>query len=267
MNDTQVKQFGREGFLILRGAIPESSLDALRMALFVMARKGEPGRVDQSLSDVIEMLEKRNHGMVYTLQKAIATSFTALQVLTDLKLASLHSQLYDVPEANVHTHLFQTPIQFPGDQRYDFSWHQESGSYSHTSKILTCWFPVLGPVNRERGSTELIPGSHVHGKREARHHVKDSGLNDWTVMPEPDELRRSVIAEMKPGDILLFDSDLVHRSVANCSKSIRITGIARTVDICGGAEITALAEPGNYFEKTMNRDLSRSQVSAPEERR
>jgi len=248
MNRTQVNQFRHEGFLILRDAIPDSSLDALRLALFVMARNGEPGRVDQSLSDVIEMLENRNHGTVYTLQKAIATSFTALQLLTDLKLASLHSQLYDVPEANVHTHLFQAPIQFSNDQRYDFSWHQESGSYSHASKILTCWFPVLGPVNRERGSVELIPGSHAYGKREARHHVKDSGLNDWTVVPEAEELRRSVVAEMKPGDILLFDSDLIHRSVSNRSESIRITGIARTVDICAGAVITTLAEPVNYYD-------------------
>ena len=250
MDSSQVTQFRREGFLVVPDAIPPARIERLRMALFAMAKRSVPDAADgHPLGSLVEMIEWRDHALVYRLQKAIATSCSAMEVVTALGLGRLHAQLYGIPEERIHAHLFQTPVQFPHDKRFDFSWHQESGSYVHRAKILTCWFPVLGPVNRERGSVEVIPGSHVRGKREARHHVKASGLNDFVVVPEPDELERSVVVEMEPGDILIFDSDVIHRSVPNRSAAVRITGIARTVDNCGDEDVMVMAEAVNYYSQ------------------
>lgn len=257
MDDAQVEQFRRDGFLILRNAVPARNLEKLRKALFAMSRTDVPHAVgSDALASALDALERRDHGLVYRLQKAIATSCSAMQVVNALELGRLHAELYDVPEENVHAHLFQTPIQFPNDERFDFSWHQESGAYLHESKILTCWFPVLGPVNEERGSTALIPGSHKGGKREAHHRVKASGLNDWVVVPDPQELDRSVIVAMEPGDVLLFDSDVIHRSVANRSDAIRVTGIARTVNNCGNDGVRVMAEAVNYYDQAHRNDSS-----------
>ena len=55
--------------------------------------------------------------------------------------------------------------------------------------------------------------------------------------------------ELKTGDILLFDSDLLHRSIANQSQDIRITGISRTVSICDFEKIQPMAEPVNYMDR------------------
>lgn len=261
MDDAHLRQFRHDGFLILRNAIPARNLEKLRRALFAMTRAVAPHAVgSDALGAALEALERRDHQLVYGLQKAIATSCSAMQVVTALELGRLHAELYDVPEENVHAHLFQTPIQFPNDERFDFSWHQESGAYVHGSKILTCWFPVLGPVNEERGSMAVIPGSHKRGKREARHHVKASGLNDWVVVPDPQEVDRSVIISMEPGDVLLFDSDVIHRSVANRSDAIRITGIARTVNNCGNDGVMVMAEAVNYSDPAYRDGNSRQQA-------
>jgi hypothetical protein len=243
------EQFHRDGFLILRNAIPPEHLEKLQRALFAMARRSAPDAEGHTLASLLQELERRDHAMVYRLQKAIGTSCSAMRVIAALDLGRLHAELYRVPEEQVHAHLFQTPIQFPNDRRFDFAWHQESGAYAHVTKILTCWFPVLGAVNAERGSVELIPGSHLKGKRQARHEVKASGLNDWVVEPDVEEVEHSVIAELEPGDVLVFDSDVIHRSVANRSHAIRITGIARTVDNCGVDGVMVMAKPANYCDQ------------------
>lgn len=249
MDKRLVEQFHRDGFVILRDAIPACHLNQLQSALLAMAQKSMPPHEHGgTLTEMLTALEQRDHALVYRVQKAIATSCGAQELVTALGLGRVYAELYGVPEEQVHAHLFQAPIQFPHDQRFDFSWHQESGSYLHRSKILTCWFPVLGPVNAERGSVEVIPGSHSIGKRAARHEVRASGLNDWVVLPSAEELGQRVIVEMEPGDVLLFDSDVLHRSVANRSNAIRVTGIARTVDMCGDDEVVVMAEPVNYHQ-------------------
>ena len=248
LNKRELIQFNDEGYLILRQVISQKNISLILDAISVMAKNNMSNHQSLSLSEIIIQLEQENHSNVYNIQKAMSTSFNAMRVITDLDLDRAHSQLYDVSLSKVHTHLFQTPVQFPKDARFDFSWHQESASYSGNFKILTCWFPLIGAVNRIKGSVEFIPGSHLNGKRKMRHEKKDSGLNDWIVDPNKDELKKARVAELEPGDILLFDSDILHRSMANQSQDIRITGISRTVNICELDKILPMAEPVNYMD-------------------
>ena len=247
-NEKELVQFRDEGYLILRKAISQDNINLILEAISVMARKNMPNHESLSLSELIIQLEKKNHENVYNIQKAMATSFNAMRLITNLRLDKVHSQLYNVSLSEVHTHLFQTPVQFPEDARFDFSWHQESASYSGNFKILTCWFPIYGAVSKTNGSVEFIPRSHLNGKRKTRHEKKESGLNDWIVDPKKDELETAKVAELNPGDILLFDSDILHRSVINQSENIRITGISRTVNICDLDKIQPMAEPVNYMD-------------------
>lgn len=247
----EIESFRDDGFLIYKNFIDSEYLEALQKSIRTMAHhmleSGE--NPDPDLSELVSSLEAEDHKKVYTIQKTMATAASSNRIMTALNLDYIHHELYDSPQENIHLHLFQTPFQFPLDRKFDLSWHQESGSYGKNfSKILTCWFPVLGSVNQENGSVEIIPGSHRAGFRESTHKVYESGINDWVVTPGPDELKRATIVNLEPGDVLFFDSDLLHRSVGNSSSKIRVTGIARTIDICTRKTITVMAEPTNYLD-------------------
>ena len=95
----------------------------------------------------------------------------------------------------------------------------------------------------------LIPQSHTNGQRKYKYIEKESGLNDWIVEASEEELKRNIIVDLQPGDVVIFDSDLIHKSVGNKSENIRITGIARSTNLYDYNKIMYMAEPTNYFNK------------------
>jgi ectoine hydroxylase-related dioxygenase (phytanoyl-CoA dioxygenase family) len=251
LKDKEIQSYNKDGYLVLKNFIEAEYLNDLLSSIRAMAEHiiSDSGLNKMNLSDLISKLENEDHKKVYTIQKTMATAMSTNRILSVLNMDSLHHELYDVPLSNIHFHLFQTPFQFPHDSQFDLSWHQESGSYGKNfSKILTCWFPILGSVNQEKGSVEIIPGSHADGYRESKHTVYDSGINDWIVDPNEQEIKKATIVNLEPGDILLFDSDLLHRSVGNKSGDVRVTGIARTIDVCAKNEINVMAVPANFLD-------------------
>jgi ectoine hydroxylase-related dioxygenase (phytanoyl-CoA dioxygenase family) len=87
--------------------------------------------------------------------------------------------------------------------------HRDSSMYPVTK---TCDFMVnsiiaLTPFTRNNGATRIVPGSHLWA---------DSRL------PEPQEI---ISAEMNPGDMIFYNSSLLHGGGANTTESHR-TGVA-----------------------------------------
>lgn len=243
------KKYHYDGFLILKNFLNTNIIKNILSSIEVLVDKHLTSNKHNNLNDKILELESIDHSLVYNIQKALGTSVFTHQLINELKIMEIHSYLYDVEKTKIHTHLFQTPVQFPSDERFDFSWHQESGSYLPYPKILTFWFPLFNKVNITNGTMALIPGSHKNGGRKFNYIKKESGLNDWVVDVSEEEISNQIIAELNPGDVVIFDSDLIHKSVANKSTQIRITGIARSTSLFDYKKIRSLAESTNYFSK------------------
>ena len=81
--------------------------------------------------------------------------------------------------------------------------HQDSKSMQGSSDALVCWVP-LAELNDLTGTLEIAPGSHLLG--DVSEEIEDGfGYVNKSVGPyEP--------VEMELGDVLIFDSKLVHRS-------------------------------------------------------
>lgn len=250
LSKEQINDFSNNGFIILKNFLRNEYLEKLKETLMVMFSHNLKENIhNKKIDDVVNQLEGLDHSKVYNVQKAICSSTEALSLVNSLNLGELYSDLYNIDKKKVHLQLLQTPVQFPNDDRFDFEWHQESGSYNSFSKILTCWFPILGSVNEIDGSMTLIPGSHKNGKREFTFVKKESGLNDWRVQLKNGEEKEAVLAKIDPTDVILFDSDIIHKSVANVGKRIRVTGIVRALDICSNSKILPIQEMKNLNAK------------------
>ena len=248
LNTQDINKYKENGFLIIKNYINSSLLDSLKETLFIMFSYNLKNSVNTDrLEELVNKLENEDHNKVYNIQKAISSSTEVITLLNSLKMGELHSDLYGSDKRNIHLTLFQAPVQFPNDNRFDFKWHQEGGSYVGHSNILTCWFPILGPVNKIDGSMTLIPKSHKSGLRESSHIKKASGLNDWIINLDKSEEKEAVIIEINPGDLVLFDSNLIHKSVANVGNKIRVTGIVRALDIITGNQILPLNTVNPHF--------------------
>lgn len=100
-------------------------------------------------------------------------------------------------------------------------WHQDSFyfPFDPPRPILGVWLAVT-EATLENGCLHVVPGSH---HEPIKSHVPDSrpGANYGYVEIVDHDMSSSVPVLMDPGDLLLFDSHLMHRSTDNESAGIR----------------------------------------------
>ena len=118
----------------------------------------------------------------------------------------------------------------PHDMRYA-SWHQDS-FYSglHLTPSTTAWI-ALTPSHQSNGCMRVIPGSHKLGSLEHENVADDPHMlnrRGERIKYDVDE-SQAVDLVLKPGEISLHESTLVHGSNPNSSDEARIGFIVRFV--------------------------------------
>lgn len=119
--------------------------------------------------------------------------------------------------------------KYPHDPGY-VSWHQDS-VYSnwHLTPTTSAWI-ALAPSTPDNGCMRVIPGSHrvgllAHGERASEGNLLRRGEE---IEVEVDESRAHDLA-LRPGEMSLHDSNIIHGSRPNRSDVKRIGFIVRFV--------------------------------------
>jgi len=114
-------------------------------------------------------------------------------------------------------------------------WHQDSYYFPFTPArpIVGLWLAVT-EATLENGCLHVLPGSHVEPVHE---HIPDQrpGANYGYMEIVDHDMDGQMPTLMQPGDLLVFDSHLMHRSTDNVSNGIRAAMVfhvaaAATVD-------------------------------------
>ncbi len=247
MDKILIDQFKRDGFLHLKRYISEKSIFDINAA-FKSSLKKE-NSTDSIFEDILSV-EKDNHEKVYNAQKIVGSSFAFSKLLSEVRPDKIHTDIYGGKQTNINLVPLQLPVQFPDDERFDFKWHQECGSYKF--RLLTFWFPTIGEVNEKNGSMAVIPSSHKDGERESHYVKKESGLNDWRVFLNSNDMDPIVIKAV-PGDLIIFDDKLIHSSQPNSSNLPRQVGIFRSFDITNMPEVKPIFQEVNFLDDTFEK--------------
>ena len=100
-------------------------------------------------------------------------------------------------------------------------WHQDSYyfPFEPARPVVGVWLAIT-EATLQNGCLHVLPGSHTEPVHE---HVPDArpGANYGYVEIVDHDMRASVAVTMSPGDLLLFDSHLMHRSTDNESDGAR----------------------------------------------
>jgi phytanoyl-CoA hydroxylase len=100
-------------------------------------------------------------------------------------------------------------------------WHQDSYYFPFTPArpVVGLWLAVT-EATLENGCLHVLPGSHLEPVHE---HIPDRrpGANYGYMEIVDHEMDGQVPSLMQPGDLLVFDSHLMHRSTDNVSTGIR----------------------------------------------
>ncbi len=221
-----IDSFGRDGFFVVRDAIPDAILSA-----FIEVLEAE---VDRRAT---AMFERGEISDLYA-GEPFATrwyrlwqdrggepnppTWHACVFGPELYALWTHETILDVVELVVGLE-----IQASGDYILRpklpslnlLPWHQDSGYMPATEQYPwpTVWVPFV-PVNADNGAMQFIPGTHTLPIQE---HRKSEGARYATPVRHPAAGRRVVTPELDPGDFVIFSNHVFHRSTAGSSPTVR----------------------------------------------
>lgn len=116
--------------------------------------------------------------------------------------------------------VFLSQFIFKSPGSYGQPWHQDSFYFPFSeSHQVGVWLAVTR-ATVQNGCLWVVPGSHLESVREHLPDDRPNATHAYTRIPDVDE-DAAVPVEMSPGDVLFFDSHLMHSSTDNQSDELR----------------------------------------------
>lgn len=227
IDEHQRKAWDRDGFFVLRGFADASVGDAMAGETIAAIRAdppaahpGEPAYA--TARDLLVQPEAKPVESAVQPEDHVAKLFnphlsgTAAAFALDPRCGEIVSALIG-PDVDV----FQSMFIFKNSGAWGQPWHQDSYYFRFdTGPQVGLWL-AISAATVENGCLSVIPGSH---KQDVQPHVPDKrpGANQGYTEIEGIDDGAARIVEMAPGDLLVFHSHLMHKSVDNRSNDRRM---------------------------------------------
>ena len=228
LSPEQVAQWENDGYLLLKGVVPESAINGVR------------GSFARVVDGIIRELKKdgiiEDEGLELPFETRLAQvagehanrfgrswrNEVATLEIFDLHYAPfLVDAIGQLTGTDVIGHpVFNARPKLPGQQLTVVPWHQDSGYFgtvSETSLIPTAWIPLV-PVDETNGCLQVVAGSHRLGVVDHRTEEREGKFLE--VMDELIEDSRIVTCPMEVGDALVFHNLTLHRSLPHTTSEI-----------------------------------------------
>lgn len=215
--DSHLDQWHRDGFFVVRSLFDEATCAALLDAAVDVART----MPDQPEAPLVPIAEGRVRAGAAQPEESLAKVF---RVHRRAPFDTVHRD----PRVLDHVasvlgdelDLFLSQFIFKWPQAYGQPWHQDSFYFPfEPDRQVGVWLAV-NRATVENGCLWVLPGSHTEPVHE---HVADDRPNAtqaYTKIVDHD-MSGEVPVEMETGDVLFFDSHLMHRSTDNESDELR----------------------------------------------
>ena len=189
--------------------------------------KGHPDQASLSLDDLILAREAEDHSQVYRASQSVGSASATYRLLGSSGILNIVCGLTGFDPAELHLMPMYLIVQLPGDERFDYGWHQDGAYYDWCEEFVALWFPVNRAVSGETGTISVIPQSHSEGRREANTYLRNGFFRQIDAKPGEQEATHEQVLDMQLGDCCIMDGNLIHRSVSNRSATPRVAGVVR----------------------------------------
>lgn len=181
---------------------------------------------DKSLSDRIHHLSQTNRDSLGAIYRSLRHLPSLQNMLMDPRMAILCKEIiYKLGIINVCPYT-ATRIDIKGEEKYLFDWHQDYHYIQLSEDSIVIWFPFL--ELDPGGAVEILDSSHKAGIRKAEmidpFNSDRNGAKTLSIMKDIDFSAYELVApSLKPGDILVFSTLTIHRSIPQRTLPLRLT--------------------------------------------
>ena len=218
LSPEQLRKWDQDGMLLVRGALTEDVTAALPDMVNRLINDHDRGGKDTSLATEVPFDCRLVHRELVDGRAQVcrvenfAKHDANWKALVDGVVQDIVSQVYREPAV-----LFKDKINFKGPGGGSFLPHQDATAYA-TDEFASHHVSVLVAVDEatvSNGALMVVPGAHRRGVLPNQNGVIDTDV-------EAELVYEHVLVE--PGDIVLFDSFLPHKSEKNFTDTWRRSG-------------------------------------------
>jgi len=217
LTDRQVETWHRDGVVLLRGAIDDSWIEALREGVECCLRDSGPTSRDYS---------EGGKGRFFADHNMYRRMDVFRQFLYESPVSAIAAQLMGARKINlIDEHLL---VKEPGTENPTY-WHHDLPYYEvEGNDFCSIWTP-LDSVTQDTGAMKFVKGSHRWGK--LFHPVRiglgmladdaedfDGPAPDIDADPEKYDIE---LFDMAPGDCIAFHGATLHAATPNSSRDVR----------------------------------------------
>lgn len=216
-HDARLAQWERDGFFIVRGMFDAAAGDELIHAATALARRNAEER------DVARPVVPEGHVWpgASDPEHSVAKIFKLhgdgpfRAIARDPQVLALVSSIVG-PDVDI----FLSQFIFKWPEAYGQPWHQDSFYFPYRPDRQVGVWVAANRATLANGCLWVLPGSQVEPVHE---HVPDDRPNATTSYTKivDHDMSAKVPVEMEPGDVLVFDSHLMHMSTDNTTDELR----------------------------------------------
>jgi len=216
LNADDIAFFKEQGYLVVRGLVPQAELDALRDQLdrWIEESRTHATNYGDTPDGKARFDLEAGHSAEQPKLRRVANpadvSEAYRKVLWDGKVADA---VADLIGPDVKFHHCKLNIKLPGmETRVD--WHQDHPFDPHTNDDMVTTLTLLDDMTEENGCLRVVPGS----QRERHSHYRDGVFVGKTADELAEDFaRRSLPIEGEAGDVCFMHTWTVHGSAPNRS--------------------------------------------------
>ncbi|KAJ8708594.1 hypothetical protein PYW08_009976 [Mythimna loreyi] len=220
LSPEQIQFYRDNGYLVIKKLIGIPALNSYRQRFTdVCEGRVEKGRVTVIKDRALAQNHSRPEDYINKIQELLFDDVFSTYS-EDPRLLHIVAQLIGDDVTAVNSMLINKP---PGTNEHPPHQDLFYFPFRPADKIVATWTPI-DPVSRDNGCLYMVPGSHQPGILYEHDEQENSAklfffgiVNSGEVAPE----HRRVYLEMEPGDTVFFQSNIVHGSRPNVSKTYR----------------------------------------------
>ncbi|MFQ5347834.1 MAG: phytanoyl-CoA dioxygenase family protein [Rhodothalassiaceae bacterium] len=210
LSPAAVAGFNRDGYTVLREAVPATELAAIREV------------IDAREAGIADTVLTLDGGRRFTYRADAMTFARNLVAHSDRIRAFLAGPLFqdighDLVGPDVRLYWDQAVYKKPGKAR-EFPWHQDNGyTFTEPQAYLTCWL-ALGDAPVEAGCPWVLPSLHRLGTL-----LHDDTPDGIAVRgsDDPEIATKAIPCPVAAGDMVIFSSLTPHKTGANVANHVR----------------------------------------------
>jgi ectoine hydroxylase-related dioxygenase (phytanoyl-CoA dioxygenase family) len=242
MNKELLNKFEKDGFVIIQNLIKKELLIKLENSLFNLIKyhlKEENVNLEQYQNqkelihkgfialDEMRMSDKKKTDRIQIIYNMIRRSEILSNIVhSDEVMNNVKYLLESPPNMPAYTFTQFCRMDSPKNHSFDLGWHQESYENIPGTRCVVLWAPAVDKNNIENGSMYVLKNSCEGG--EQPHYIiqlSDRYINHC--IPE-DKIKNfsnyeKILLDLTPGDVLLFNHHLIHKTNTNRGNRVRFT--------------------------------------------